>query len=138
MDREVIENKLESLRRCLARVEQKCPDSAEALERDIDAQDTITLNLTRAVQLSVDIGAHIIADRETPAPSTMGQTFDVLANTGSITDALAERLKKAVGFRNIAIHNYEVINWHIVYAIATSRLEDFKDYARAVVRHCGI
>lgn len=61
MDREVIEQKLESLRRSLQRVADKCPPDPEALERDPDLQDIIALNLTRAVQLSVDIGAHLIA-----------------------------------------------------------------------------
>jgi uncharacterized protein YutE (UPF0331/DUF86 family) len=34
--------------------------------------------------------------------------------------------------RNIAIHAYQEINWEIVYAIITSRLEDFVEFARAV------
>ena len=54
MDREVIEHKLESLRRCLQRVADKCPPNPEMLERDPDLQDIIALNLTRAVQLCVD------------------------------------------------------------------------------------
>lgn len=64
----------------------------------------------------------------------MGQTFDLLAEIGVINTELAIRMKKAVGFRNIAVHNYEAINWQIVHAIATSHLNDFKDFAQAVVR----
>ena len=44
----VIEHKLESLRRCLQRIQGKCPPTAQALSRDIDAQDILALNLTRA------------------------------------------------------------------------------------------
>lgn len=55
MDREVIEQKLESLRRCMRRVVDKCPADQETLERNPDLQDILALNLTRAVQLSVDI-----------------------------------------------------------------------------------
>jgi len=61
MDRLLIEEKIESLRRCLSRIEEKCPSSVKELEADVDLQDIITLNLTRAVQLSVDIAAHWIA-----------------------------------------------------------------------------
>lgn len=39
MDRRLIENKLESLRHCLVRIEQTCPDSAELLTANADAQD---------------------------------------------------------------------------------------------------
>ncbi|MDZ4165758.1 MAG: DUF86 domain-containing protein [Smithellaceae bacterium] len=106
MDREVVEQKLESLRRSLRRIETKCPMDAPSLIEDIDLQDIVSLNLSRAVQICVDIGVHLIAGMETPPPDTMGQTFDVLAQEGVLSSALAANLKKAVGFRNIAVHNY--------------------------------
>lgn len=62
----------------------------------------------------------------------MGKTFDSLHNLGMIDAALSTRLKKAVGFRNIGIHNYEAINWEIVFSIVTEHIDDFKDFARAV------
>ena len=62
MDREVIEHKLESLRRCLQRVAEKCPSDPDKLSRDPDLQDIVTLNLSRAVQLCVD-PARIIHER---------------------------------------------------------------------------
>lgn len=133
MDRQVIEQKLESMRRCLARIETKCPPTAALLAADPDAQDIISLNLTRAIQLAVDIGAHVIAQRDLPPPDTMGQTFDRLAEAGVIDPELALRLKKAVGFRNIAVHNYEVLDWAIAHSLCTHRLVDFVDYARAVL-----
>ena len=138
MDREVIAQKLESLRRCLIRVGEKCPATPEMLAKDPDAQDIVALNLTRAVQICVDIGAHLIAGREMPAPETMGRTFDVLADLGYIAPAQAVRLKKAVGFRNIAVHNYQAIDWHIVHAIATHNLSDFNDFALAVARKISV
>jgi hypothetical protein len=49
MDREVIEQKLESLRHCLRRIETRCPADAQTLATDPDLQDIVTLNLSRAV-----------------------------------------------------------------------------------------
>ena len=71
MDWQVVEEKLESLRRCLARIEDRCPPSLEALEQDIDAQDIVSVNLTRAVQLAVDLAAHILSESSIPPPATM-------------------------------------------------------------------
>ncbi len=133
MDREVIEQKLESLRRCLQRIADKCPPDPETLGRDADLQDIITLNLTRSVQLCVDIGAHLIAGMEVSPPNTMGETFDVLSRSGVICDDLALQLKKAVGFRNIAVHNYEDIDWTIVHAIAQNHRDNFTEFARIIV-----
>ena len=133
MDWPVIEEKLESLRRCLRRVELKCPADVDALVNDIDAQDILALNLTRAVQICVDIGAHLISETEYAPPDTMGQTFNVLNSAGLISADLALRMKKAVGFRNIAVHNYDAINWAIVHSIAKTGLADFEEFARAVI-----
>lgn len=132
MDREVVEQKLESLRRCLKRIETKCPTDAATLATDIDLQDIVSLNLSRAVQISVDIGAHLIAGMEVPPPDTMGQTFDLLAQEGVLNIELASSLKKAVGFRNIAVHNYENINWGIVHSIVKCHLADFSEFAKVV------
>ncbi len=42
------------------------------------------------------------------------------------------RLKKAVGFRNIAVHNYDAIDWEIVHSIAKNNLSDFVEFAKLV------
>jgi len=131
MDELVIANKIESLRRCLKRVEQRCPQSLDALINDLDAQDVLTLNLSRAVQLCVDISLHILSSGNQPIPQTMADAFTGLAEEGVITADLAEKMRKSVGFRNIAIHQYEKINWAIVYAIATEKMVDFKAFANA-------
>lgn len=133
MDRRVVEQKLESLRRCLARIEAKCPAGAEALAADLDAQDIVSLNLTRAVQLCVDLAAHAIAVREIAAPDTMGQAFDALSGADLIPRELTNRLKQAVGFRNLAVHNYDAIDWGIVHDICKNHLGDFRQYAALIL-----
>ncbi len=134
MDREIVEQKLESLRRCIRRIRDKCPLDVDTLANDADSQDIVALNLTRAVQISVDIGAHLIAAMEIQPPDTMGTTFDLLAQQGVVSTELAKNLKKAVGFRNIAVHSYEQINWHIVHSIIRNNLADFAGFAEAVSR----
>jgi uncharacterized protein YutE (UPF0331/DUF86 family) len=41
-------------------------------------------------------------------------------------------MRRAVGFRNLAVHNYDAIDWAIVFAIATTYLGDFEQFARKV------
>jgi len=137
MAQPIIERKIESLRRCLQRVTERRPASVGALVADADAQDILSLNLTRAVQLCVDIGAHLLSVEDVPPPETMGSTFSGLAAAGVIDARLAERMRAAVGFRNVAIHSYQEIDWAIVFAIATKHVVDFEDFARAVVDALG-
>lgn len=128
----VILAKLDSLHRCLSRIESKIPDGVEALKDDLDRQDIITLNLTRAVQVCVDIATYIIADFDTPPPTSMAQSFDRLYRLKVISDDICERMEKAVGFRNVSVHEYQSIDWLIVYRIITEHLCDFKDFAAQV------
>lgn len=130
MDRLIVTRKFDSLRRCLDRVRERCPDDVATLAGNPDLQDIVVLNLSRAVQICVDLALHTLSSLGQPAPETMGQAFDQLATIGRIPVELALRLKKAVGFRNIAVHNYSGIDWAIVHAIATRHLDDFKDFAR--------
>ncbi len=134
MDKDVVLNKLESLRRCLQRVEDKTPASINALIDDLDLQDIIVLNLERAIQTCVDIGLHIISDLEIPVPETMGQTFEALNSTGCLDRETAGRMIKSVGFRNTAVHAYQEIDWEIVYCIITEHLNDFRDFARQILK----
>ena len=64
MDQVILTHKLESLRRCIRRVEEKTPSDVDQLIQDPDIQDILVLNLTRAVQLCVDTGSHVISESE--------------------------------------------------------------------------
>ena len=132
MDKEVIQAKLESLRRCVQRIRDKTPDSAPILDEDYDLQDIISVNLERAVQSCVDIAAHLIVDSEETTPATMGAGFDSLRKLNIISVELALRLQKAVGFRNISVHAYQEIDWQIVYSIITLHLDDFSIFAKSI------
>jgi uncharacterized protein YutE (UPF0331/DUF86 family) len=138
MDRDLILAKIESLTRSIRRIEAKTPKNPDLLKEDYDLQDIISVNLERAVQLCVDIAAHVIADSDEKAPSSMADSFDILHRLGIIPETLSGRLKKAVGFRNVAVHEYEKIDWEIVYRIITERLDDFRLLARKVLERTSL
>jgi len=133
MDEDLILGKLESLSRCLARIEEKTPATAEELKADFDRQDIISVNLERAVQACVDVGMHVISQRNLLLPDSMAGTFLSLATLSVIDKQTAVAMGKAVGFRNTAVHAYRVINWDIVFSICTKHLDDFRAFARQIM-----
>lgn len=135
MDRDIILRKLNSLARCVERLEQKRPAKLDDLIDEIDLQDILSINLERAVQLCVDVGAHLIADFEVPPPQTMGAVFDVLVTEGLISVETGSALRKAVGFRNLSVHAYDQVDWARVFTIVHERLDYFRYFAQAVVKH---
>jgi uncharacterized protein YutE (UPF0331/DUF86 family) len=134
MDKDVINRKLESLRRCIARITSKMPMTRDELRSNYDLQDIVALNLERAVQTCVDIAAHVMSETEMPPPSTMAEGFARLAELQILPLQLAESLQKAVAFRNILVHNYTDVNWDIVADMVTHRLTDFIQFAQAIDR----
>jgi len=134
MDKELLLSKIDSLARSIKRIEEKIPKNVEKLKNNYDLQDIIALNLQRAVQISVDIATHVIANSNERVPSTMGECFEYLENLDIINSSLAKNLKGAVGFRNISVHEYQKIDWEIVYTIITENLDDFRKYSKNIVK----
>ena len=137
MDQSLIAQKIESLRRCIQRIMDKAPATFDVLVKDADIQDILVLNLTRAVQMCVDIGSHLISETDEPAPANMGEVFSTLRRIGVISAGTEDTMRKAVGFRNVAVHNYDTINWEIVFAICQKSLPDFRHFVEQVVDYCG-
>lgn len=132
MDRDILLRKLDSLSRCIRRIENKRPPTVGELISDIDLQDILSVNLERAVQLCVDIGAHVLADLEAPPPRTMGEVFGQLADQAVIGKNIATLLRQAVGFRNLSVHSYDQVDWQRVFDIIHKHLDDFRTYSQAV------
>lgn len=135
MDPVILQEKLESLRHCVTRVDAKHPAQLAELEADPDLQDIIVLNLSRAVQVCVDIGTHIISTTAAVPPRSMGEVFDTPEHLGVISPKTGQAMRKAVGFRNVAVHNYDAISWAIVYAISQRHLDDFRRFAQEIASH---
>lgn len=132
MDRDIIMRKLDSLARCVRRIEEKRPATLDELLKDVDIQDILSINLERAVQVSVDIGAHVIADLSVPPPRTMEDVFAVLTAEKLIPEESGLALRRAVGFRNLSVHAYDQVDWERVFDIVHQRLDDFRKSADAI------
>ena len=95
MNPDVINRKLESLRRCVARIHSNMPLTQDDLQTDYDLQDIVSVNLERAVQTCVDITAHLISETEATPPDTMAESFSQLAALELLTPQLAELTQTA-------------------------------------------
>jgi uncharacterized protein YutE (UPF0331/DUF86 family) len=135
MDRDLVRAKQDSIVRCIERIRTKSEMSYADLLADYDAQDVVVLNLERAVQQAVDIALHLLADGQAPVPGSMREAFVELEQIGALCPEVAERMRRAVGFRNTAVQAYQKIEWAIVHAMITKHLTDFVDFLRDIDRH---
>jgi uncharacterized protein YutE (UPF0331/DUF86 family) len=93
----VIKTKLESLRRCLNRIESKKPKTLEDLLKDIDTQDIFALNLERSLQLCVDIANHILSSLDDAPAMSMTESFERLSEKRLFPKNLDKILKGQSG-----------------------------------------
>jgi uncharacterized protein YutE (UPF0331/DUF86 family) len=63
---------------------------------------------------------------------TIGEAFERLREIHVLPPEVSEKMKKAVGFRNIAVHNYDEININITYTIAKEHTQDFIEYIKQI------
>ena len=132
-DVEVIDARLRELSRRLRRIQSKQPRSAKALAADEDLQDILARNLEVAIQTCIDVAFHVAGTHAT-VPATAGEAFDELARRGLIERALAARLRRAVGFRNVLVHEYTDIDWKIVMQVLRTGTRDLAAFGKVVVK----
>jgi uncharacterized protein YutE (UPF0331/DUF86 family) len=137
VDRDVVTAKLSAIDRCLARIAEVQGPRRGELE-PLDVEDITALNLQRAVQAAIDLGAHVLASEGHGVPAETAEVFTLLEVQGIVEPELAERLRRMVGFRNIAIHEYQKLNPAIVQAIVERHLGDLRALGSLVVQRFGL
>ena len=130
---DVILNKTEIVKRCIRRAKEEYDCNPENLE-NYTKQDSITLNIQRACEAVIDLGMHVIAERGLGIPQTSRDTFEILQDNRIITPEMSERLKAMIGFRNIAIHNYQRLNLKIIQAIIEKDIEDLMHFSEIIMK----
>jgi uncharacterized protein YutE (UPF0331/DUF86 family) len=119
---DVMLNKIQSIQRCIQRACQEYAHAGNNFALDYSRQDAAILNILRACAQSIDLANHVIKQNQGGIPNSSSESFQILANQSLISPDLATSLKKMVGFRNIAIHEYQRLDIDIVVAIIEKEL----------------
>ena len=128
----VILNKFESIERCIHRIKEEYEDNPKNLE-DYRRLDSIVLNLQRSCELVTDIAMYIVSARKLGIPQEKREAFELLEKNGLIPKAMCENMKKMIGFRNIAVHDYKKIDETILQDVIENHLNDLLDFARTIL-----
>ena len=128
VDSALLAAKIVAVRDATARVRAVLPESVEAFIADRTAREVVTLNLFVAIQSCLDLAAHWLADAGWDMPGAYADVFTTMARHAVIPDELATRLAGAAAFRNLVAHQYGVLDWSRVYALATSELGDLDGF----------
>jgi uncharacterized protein YutE (UPF0331/DUF86 family) len=131
---EVVINKAAIIERCIARVKEEYFGYEQDLLTNYTKQDAITLNLQRACEATIDLGTRLVRIGKLGIPQSSREVFELLEKAKLIPEQLSKNLQAMIGFRNIAVHEYDKINLEIVKNIIEKHLDDFLEFINIALK----
>lgn len=129
-DRDLVEKKLAQIETYVADL-RRLARPAE-IDRDIREQRFVEHTLQLAIQASLDVASHIVADERLGEPSTNRELFDLLMRRRYVSETLAATLRNMAGFRNILVHGYDTVDLAVVRDVIERRLDDLLMFVAAI------
>jgi uncharacterized protein YutE (UPF0331/DUF86 family) len=83
--------------------------------------------LELAIQVCIDLGTQVLAERPGPTPGKYAEVFEIFGREGSLPKDLAERLAEAAKQRNVLVHLYLEIDDKKVFE-SLSHLDDLRRF----------
>lgn len=125
-------NKIGIIKNCLKRIREEYLGHEDELEYNYTKQDSIILNLQRMCESAIDLGIHLIKLKKLGVPQTSREVFSLLEKERILPKDLSQKMQAMVGFRNIAVHDYQHINLDIVRSILETRLADIEAFLEKI------
>ena len=130
--RDIVINKVTTIERCIVRIKETYVNHNKNLT-NLDNQDIIVLNIQKACQASIDLAMHICMEQKLGAPVSSADAFNRLFTANILSSDITDRMQKMVGFRNVAVHEYQSLNLNILRSIVEHHLTDFTDYTKKIL-----
>lgn len=134
---DVLLNKAATIERCVRRAREEYAAAGANFATEYSHQDAAVLNIQRACEAALDIAHHLIRIRKLGIPQSARDTFELLSHAGLIPSPLADAMKKMVGFRNIAVHDYQSLLLPITVNIIQSHLDEFLQFTETLIKQAN-
>lgn len=112
--------------------ELRAESHPERIVDDVRERRFVEHTLQIAIQAALDVASHIVSDERLGEPATNRALFDLLAKNRWLEGALAVRLGRMVGFRNILVHGYAEVDPSVVRDVVVNHLGDLDDFVAAI------
>lgn len=134
MSDEVVLAKAASIERAVARARDEYRVDPDSFSENLTRVDAATLNVQRACETAIDLAQHVVRQRALGNPGSARELFAAIADANLIDASLCASLQRMVGFRNIAVHEYQKIQPEILVSIIKRNLDDVLAFASAMLR----
>lgn len=133
VDAEVVRRRLRRLDETVARLRLLGERDKDEFLKDPITQAAAERLLQVAIQMVLDIGAHVLGDRGVVDWEEYREIPQRMAREGVIPTDLAGRLAEAAGQRNVLVHLYLDVDPEVIYETLARDLDVFRDFSSHVV-----
>ena len=134
---DVLINKAATIERCVRRAREEYSADPDSFLTNYTRQDAAILNIQRACEAALDMGQYLIRRDKLGVPQSARDVFTLLAQANWISLDLADQMKRMVGFRNIAVHDYQTLQIPITVNIIEKHLDEFLEFSKLVLLKKG-
>lgn len=133
IDSSLIKSMIDNLKANIAFIENK-DVTMEQILKDEDIQAILDRKMQLSIENCIDIATHLAAGLDLERKERASDVFLLLSRHGVISKEIANKFGKAVGFRNILVHEYTDIDYRLAYSDLKEKLADLKKFAREVLQ----
>ena len=124
---EIIRKRLNKLDEYIAILHRVRQYSFEDFIGDPERYGSAERFLHLAIEATLDMGNHIIADLGLGIVNSYGDIPSILSKKGYLSPELEEKWISMIGFRNTLVHEYIDIDRKIVYDVLQNNIDDFEE-----------
>lgn len=133
VNRDIVYNKISIIERCIIRINEVYENDEQNFN-DYTKQDSIVLNLQRAIEATIDLAMHVVSDKKIGIPQNSSDAFMLLSENNIIDNELFLKLQRMIGFRNIAVHEYQQLDSKVIIKIINNNLTEFNKFAEIIMK----
>jgi len=132
VDRDILWTKISSMQKHVDRIKAKRNVALRDFLEDLDRQESVFFNLQMAIQNCIDLAAHIVAEEGLGVAGSTNELFYLLEEQGHIGQDITEKMIRAVGFRNLIVHEYGKLDLEAVFRVSQENITDLEEFARTI------
>lgn len=133
VDRESVRRRLREIDRRVGLLGALHAQGRKAFIDDAGLQAQAERHLQLAIQAAIDIALHLVAENSAETAETYASAFAMLVDQGVLDEALAARLARATGLRNLLVHAYLDVDPSRIWD-HLEHLDDLRDLGAAIER----
>lgn len=121
-----VERKVEHIKNNFNKLEKLKKYNYEELTNNFERVDSVIYTLQTSIEALLDIARYIIAELGLKIPSKNSEIIEILVENNFIKKDDMKKYIQMIGFRNRVVHEYNTIDYQLLYRILHKDSNDLK------------